>query len=90
VVVIVGRTEVIMPTVKQLGISIASAMAIVGAGAFCISAIDYGAAQVPTDRFTPSRLISGSMIISGSERRFWAKKVLSCPEITADAPQLQS
>jgi hypothetical protein len=35
---IVGWTQVIMPTVKQLGISIAIAMAIVGAGAFGISA----------------------------------------------------
>ena len=53
-VAIVGRTEVIMPTVKQL-VVIASAIAaaIVGAGTVAISAIEhsarqeYSAAQVP-------------------------------------------
>jgi hypothetical protein len=48
--------EVIMPTVKRLvGIAIAIAMAIVGAGAFGISAIEHSATQVPTNRFTPSK-----------------------------------
>jgi hypothetical protein len=56
VVAIVGRTEVIMPTVKRLvGIAIAIATAIVGAGAFGISAIEHSATQVPTNRFTPSK-----------------------------------
>jgi hypothetical protein len=45
-----------MPTVKQLaGIAIAIAMAIVGAGAFGIGAVEHGATQVPTNRFTPSK-----------------------------------
>jgi hypothetical protein len=53
---IVGRTEVIMPTVKHVvAIAIAIAMAIVGAGAFGISAIEHSATQVPTNRFTPSK-----------------------------------
>ncbi len=45
-----------MPTVKQLvGIAIAFVMAIVGAGAFGISAVEHSATQVPTHRFTPSK-----------------------------------
>ena len=59
---IVGRTEVIMPTVKQL-VVIASAIAaaIVGAGTVAISAIEHSARQeysatpVPANRFTPSK-----------------------------------
>ena len=54
--------EVIMPTVKQLGvIAIAIAASIVGAGTVGISAIEYSAAQehsatqVPPNRFTPSK-----------------------------------
>jgi hypothetical protein len=48
--------EVIMPTVKQLGvIAIAIAAAIVGAGAVGISAIEHSATQVPANRFTPSK-----------------------------------
>ena len=50
------HTEVIMPTVKQLaGIAIAIAVAIVGAGAFGISAVEHSATQVSTNRFTPSK-----------------------------------
>jgi hypothetical protein len=56
VVAIVGRTEVIMPTVKQLVvIAIAIAAAIVGAGTVGISAIEHSATQVPANRFTPSK-----------------------------------
>jgi hypothetical protein len=52
VVAIVGRTEVIMPTVKQvLGIATAIALGIMGAGAVGISAID----SSPAKRFTPSK-----------------------------------
>ena len=53
--------EVIMPTVKQLGvIAIAIAAAIVGAGTVGISAIEHAtqehsATQVPANRFTPSK-----------------------------------
>ena len=55
-VAIVGRTEVIMPTVKQvLGIVTAIALGIIGAGAVGISAIDNSATQAPTNRFTPSK-----------------------------------
>ena len=55
-VAIVGPTEVIMPTVKQvLGIATAIALGIMGAGAVGISAIDNSATQVPTNRFTPSK-----------------------------------
>ena len=50
----IGGTEVIMPTVKQLlGIAVAIAMGIVGAGAFGISAVEHSATQVRTNRFTP-------------------------------------
>ena len=51
------NTEVIMPTVKQLaGIAIAIAVAIVGAGAFGISAVEHSATQmISTNRFTPSK-----------------------------------
>ena len=53
---IIGRTEVIMPTVKQLiGIAIAIAMGIAGAGAFGISAAEHSATQVSTKRLTPSK-----------------------------------
>jgi hypothetical protein len=56
VVAIVDRTEVIMPTVKQvLGIATAVALGIMGAGAVGVSAIDNNATQVPTNRFTPSK-----------------------------------
>jgi hypothetical protein len=56
VVAIVGRTEVIMPTVKQvLGIATAIALGIVGAGAVGIGAIDNSATQGPTKRLTPSK-----------------------------------
>jgi len=56
VVAIVGRTEVIMPTVKQvLGIVTAIALGIVGAGAVGVSAIDNSATQAPINRFTPSK-----------------------------------
>jgi hypothetical protein len=56
VVAIVGRTEVIMPTVKQLVvIAMAIAAAIVGAGAVGIDAIEHSATQAPTNRFTPSK-----------------------------------
>ena len=45
-----------MPTLRQLvGIAIAIAMAIVGSGAFGISAIEHSATQVATNRFTPSK-----------------------------------
>ena len=55
-VAIVGRTEVIMPTVKQvLGIATAVALGIMGAGAVGISAIDSSATQAPAKRFTPSK-----------------------------------
>jgi hypothetical protein len=48
VVAIVGRTEVIMPTVKQvLGIATAIALGIMAAGAVGISAIDNSATQAP-------------------------------------------
>ena len=50
------NTEVITPTVKQLaGSAIAIAMAIMGAGAFGISAVEHSATQVSTNRFTPSK-----------------------------------
>jgi hypothetical protein len=53
---IVGRMEVIMPTVKQLvTIAIAIAAAIVGAGAVGITAIEQTATQVAPHRFTPSK-----------------------------------
>jgi hypothetical protein len=53
---IVGRTEVIMPTVKQmLGIATAIALGIVGAGAVGISASVNSATQAPTNHFTPSK-----------------------------------
>ena len=43
-----------MPTVKQLiGIAIAIAMGIVGAGAFGISAVERSGTQVPTKHVTP-------------------------------------
>ena len=78
--------EVIMPTVKQLAvIAIAIAAAIVGAGTVGISAIEHSATQehsvtrVLANRSRLQRLISGSMILSGSERSFWAKNTLSCP-----------
>jgi hypothetical protein len=45
-----------MPTVKQfVGIAMPIAMAIMGAGAFGISAIEHSATQVPANRFTPSK-----------------------------------
>jgi hypothetical protein len=45
-----------MPTVNQLiAIWFAITAAIVGAGAVGISAVEHSAAQVPTDRFTPSK-----------------------------------
>jgi hypothetical protein len=48
--------EVIMPAVNRLvGIAIAIVVAIVGAGAFGIGAIEHSATQVPTNRFTPSK-----------------------------------
>ena len=65
--------------VKQLGMSIAIAMAIVGAGAFGIVLSNTALHRPPPTASRLQRLISGSMIISGSERRFWAKKALSCP-----------
>jgi hypothetical protein len=50
-----GRTEVIMPTVKHLvATAIAIAMAIVGASAFGISAVEHSATQATATRFTPS------------------------------------
>jgi len=56
VVALVGRTEVIMPTVKQvLGIATAIALGIMGAGAVGVSAIDNNATQAPAKRFTPSK-----------------------------------
>jgi hypothetical protein len=56
VVAIVDRTEVIMPTVKQvLGIATAVALGIMGAGAVGVSAIDNNATQAPAKRFTPSK-----------------------------------
>jgi hypothetical protein len=56
VVAIVDRTEVIMPTVKQvLGIATAIALGIMGAGAVGVSAIDNNATQAPAKRFTPSK-----------------------------------
>jgi hypothetical protein len=56
VVAIAGRTEVIMPTVKQvLGIVTAIALGIIGAGAVGVSAIDNSATQPPSNRFTPSK-----------------------------------
>jgi hypothetical protein len=49
-----------MPTVKQtVGITVAMAMALVAATAFGISAIENSAPQVPTDRFTPSKVEFG-------------------------------
>ena len=55
-VAIVGRTEVIMPTVKQvLGIVTAIALGIIGAGAVGVSASDNSATQASTNRFTPSK-----------------------------------
>jgi hypothetical protein len=55
-VAIVRRTEVIMPTVKQLVvIAVAIAMAIVGASAFGIGAAEHSATQVGTSRFTPAK-----------------------------------
>jgi hypothetical protein len=52
----IGRTELIMATVKQsVGIAIAVAMAFVAATAFGISAIEQSAPQVATGRFTPSK-----------------------------------
>ncbi len=54
--VIIGWTEVITPTAKQLvGIVLAIAIAIVGAGAFGISAAECSATQVPTNHFTTSK-----------------------------------
>ena len=54
--VIVGWTEVTMPTVKQLvGIAIAIAMAFVSASAFGISAAEHSATQVPTNHFATSK-----------------------------------
>jgi hypothetical protein len=56
VVAIVDRTEVTMPTVKQvLGIATAVALGIMGAGAVGVSAIDNSATQAPAKRFTPSK-----------------------------------
>jgi hypothetical protein len=53
---IVGRTEVIMPTVKLLvGIAIAIAAAIMGASAFGIYSVEHSATQVPTNRFMASK-----------------------------------
>jgi hypothetical protein len=53
---IVDRTEVIMPTVKQvLGIATAIALGIMGAGAVGVSAIDNNTTQAPAKRFTPSK-----------------------------------
>jgi hypothetical protein len=55
-VAIVGRMEVIMPTVKQvLGIATAIALGIVGTGAVGIGAIDTSATQASTKRLTPSK-----------------------------------
>jgi hypothetical protein len=55
-VAIVGRTEVIMRTVKLLvGIGIAIAAAIVGASAFGIYSVEHAARQVPANHFTPSK-----------------------------------
>jgi hypothetical protein len=56
VVAIVDRTEVIMPTVKQvLGIATAIGLGIMGAGAVGVSAIDNNATRAPAKRFTPSK-----------------------------------
>jgi hypothetical protein len=53
---IVGRTEVIMVTVKHLVvIAIAIAMSIVGASAFGISAVEHSTTQAPAKRFMPSK-----------------------------------
>jgi hypothetical protein len=50
------RAEVIMPTVKQLAaIAIAIAMAIVGASALGISAVDHSATGVRASRITPAK-----------------------------------
>jgi hypothetical protein len=66
VVAIAGRTEVIMPTVKQvLGIVTAIALGIIGAGAVGVSAIDNSATQPPPTASRLQRLNSGLMTISG-------------------------
>ena len=55
VVVDLDQTEVNMPTVKQLGvIAIAIALALVGATAVGISAIQHSATKVSTGRATPA------------------------------------
>jgi hypothetical protein len=45
-----------MPTVKQwVGVAIAIAVAIVGATAVGIAAIEHSATQIPTNRVTPAK-----------------------------------
>ena len=60
VMAIVGRTEVIMPTVKQVvGIAIAIALGIVGASAVGVSAIEHSASRSPPNASCLQRLTSG-------------------------------
>ena len=52
---IVGGMEAIMAVRHLVGIAIATAVAIVSAGAVGISAVEHSAAQAPAKRFTPSK-----------------------------------
>jgi hypothetical protein len=52
---IVGGMEAIMAVRHLVGIAIATAVAIVSAGAVGISAVEHSATQAPAKRFTPSK-----------------------------------
>jgi hypothetical protein len=52
---IVGGMEAIMAVRHLVGIAIATAVAIVSAGAVGISAVEHSGTQAPAKRFTPSK-----------------------------------